>query len=50
MRLVRDLEDSGTPRGLSGLLLATLRWVSLPAITVGLLISIMDLIGTWFGP
>ncbi|MEB3263305.1 MAG: sodium-dependent transporter [Synechococcus sp.] len=49
-RLQADLEGCGTPAALRSGLLAALRWVSLPAITVGLVVSVVDLAGKWFGP
>jgi NSS family neurotransmitter:Na+ symporter len=48
-RLQADLKESGTsPRVLRVLPLA-LRWVSVPAIACGLVISIVDLARSWSG-
>ncbi|MFM8605764.1 MAG: sodium-dependent transporter [Cyanobium sp.] len=49
-RLQADLEGCGTLPALRAGLLAALRWVSLPAIAVGLVVSVVDLAGKWFGP
>ena len=43
-RFRNDLEGSGTPPALQGLLLLMLRWVSPPVVAVGLVISVIDLI------
>ena len=43
-RFRTDLEGSGTPPALQGLLLMMLRWVSPPVVAVGLVISVIDLI------
>jgi NSS family neurotransmitter:Na+ symporter len=48
-RFRSDLAESGTPPRLVGLLLWALRWVSPPAIALGLVVSITDLLRSWFG-
>jgi NSS family neurotransmitter:Na+ symporter len=44
-----DLEGSGTPPDLVTALLFALRWVSPPAIALGLVVSIADLARSWAG-
>ncbi len=44
-----DLEGSGSPPALVGALLFALRWVSPPAIALGLVVSILDLARKWAG-
>lgn len=44
-----DLEGSGSPPALVAALLFALRWVSPPAIAVGLVVSITDLARSWAG-
>ncbi|MCP9927926.1 sodium-dependent transporter [Cyanobium sp. CH-040] len=44
-----DLEGSGSPPQLVGALLFALRWVSPPAIAVGLVVSVIDLARSWAG-
>jgi NSS family neurotransmitter:Na+ symporter len=48
-RLQADLAGCGSSPRLQRLLLLALRWVSPPAIAVGLAVSIADLLGNWVG-
>ncbi|MBU6249839.1 MAG: sodium-dependent transporter [Cyanobacteria bacterium REEB417] len=48
-RLRQDLQASGTPPALVGSLLWLLRWVSPCAISIGLVISLVDLARSWAG-
>ena len=43
-RFRKDLDASGTPPVLQGLLLVMLRWVAPPVVAVGLVLSIVDLV------
>jgi neurotransmitter:Na+ symporter, NSS family len=48
-RLQADLSACGTSPRLQRLLLVALRWISPPAIAVGLAVSVADLLRTWGG-
>jgi len=48
-RFCGDLEGAGSTRRLVRLLLWLLRWISPPAITLGLVVSIADLVRSWAG-
>ena len=43
-RFRKDLDASGTPPLLQGLLLVMLRWVAPPVVAVGLVLSVVDLV------
>ncbi|MFY8149351.1 MAG: sodium-dependent transporter [Prochlorococcaceae cyanobacterium] len=46
-RMLVDLEGCGTPGSVRYGVLFALRWVSLPAISLGLVVSVVDLVRTW---
>jgi NSS family neurotransmitter:Na+ symporter len=46
-RFLGDLEGCGTSRWLRLSLLVALRWVAPPALALGLVASLTDLIGRW---
>ena len=48
-RLSSDLRGSGTSPRLLRLLLWSLRWVSVPVISLGLIVSVVDLAKSWAG-
>lgn len=48
-RFRADLQGSGSPQGLVRPLLWALRWLSPPAIAVGLVVSVLDLARNWSG-
>jgi NSS family neurotransmitter:Na+ symporter len=48
-RFLADLHEGGSPPALVRPLLWALRWVSPPAITAGLAVSLVDLVRTWSG-
>ncbi|MCT0224041.1 sodium-dependent transporter [Synechococcus sp. CS-1328] len=48
-RFLSDLQGCGTPPALRSALLFSLRWISVPAIAVGLSVSVLDLAKMWFG-
>ena len=48
-RFTADLSSSATAPSLLRLLLWALRWVSVPAISLGLVVSVLDLLKTWSG-
>ena len=48
-RLASDLRGSGTAPGLVLALQRALRWVSVPVVSVGLAVSVVDLIRRWWG-
>lgn len=48
-RFRADLTDAGSAPRLVALLLWLLRWISLPAISLGLVVSVTDLVRTWAG-
>jgi NSS family neurotransmitter:Na+ symporter len=48
-RFSSDLRNSGTSPRLLGLLLWSLRWVSVPVISLGLIVSVVDLAKSWSG-
>jgi NSS family neurotransmitter:Na+ symporter len=45
----RDLLSSGTPEWVQRLLLVLLRWLAPPVVALGLVVSLVDLLGSWFG-
>ncbi|CAK6697262.1 MULTISPECIES: sodium-dependent transporter [unclassified Synechococcus] len=48
-RFLADLQGCATPPGLRRALLLSLRWISVPAIAVGLGVSVLDLAKMWLG-
>jgi NSS family neurotransmitter:Na+ symporter len=48
-RLAGDLQASGTSPGLVLALQRALRWLSVPAISLGLAVSVLDLLQDWLG-
>jgi hypothetical protein len=48
-RLRADLRGSGTAPALVLALQRALRWVSVPVVSVGLAVSLLDLIRRWWG-
>ncbi len=45
----RDLLSSGTPAWVQGILMFLLRWLAPPVVALGLVVSLVDLLGSWFG-
>ena len=43
-RFRKDLDASGTPPALQGMLLVMLRWVAPPVVAIGLVLSVLDLV------
>ena len=48
-RFEDDLSSSGAPAGVRQALMVLLRWVAPPVVAFGLLVSVWDLLRSWFG-